>query len=424
MTENLMQFIWQNQLFDKKELKTQNNEPIEIIHQGYLNTNAGADFSMAKIKIGDILWVGDVEIHLKSSDWYKHHHDENEAYRNVILHVVGKADKKVSLNSGNLPQFELKVPENLLANYDYLLKNKHELACHEEIASFSEFEFKMWLERMLIERLEDKTIKVFEVLKQVDNDWNECFYRLLLSNFGFKINALPFEMLALSLPYKIIAKHRDQIKQIEALLYGQAGFLEDEIDDSYFLQLKNEYNFLRKKYGLKSMNKSIWKFARMRPANFPTIRLAQLAQIFYHNENLFSKLIIPQSETKIQSLFNHSISTYWQEHYLFGKKSKQKIKNLGTMSLELILINTIIPVLFAYGKRMGKQDVQDLALEIIEKLPAENNKIVRIFTQYIKIKSAADSQAFIQLFNNYCKLRKCEKCTIGQKIITQKPKEK
>lgn len=424
MTENLLQFIWQNQLFDKKDLKTQNNEPVKIIHQGFLNSNAGADFSMAKIKIGEIVWVGDVEIHLRSSDWYRHHHDKNEAYRNVILHVVGKADKEINLNSGKLQQLELKIPENLLANYQYLQKNKHELACQEEIVLFSDFELKMWLERMLIERMEDKTLKVFELLKQVDNDWNECFYRLLLSNFGFKTNILPFEMLALSLPYKIIAKHRDQIKQVEALLFGQAGLLDENIDDDdYFNDLKTEYNFLRKKYGLKSINKSIWKFARMRPANFPTIRLAQLAQIFYHNETLFSKLIVSQSNTEIQSLFIHPISNYWQEHYLFGKKSKQKIKNLGSTSLELILINTIIPLLFAYGKRMGKQEIQDLALEIIEKLPAENNKIVRIFTHFIKIKSAADSQALIQLYNNYCKQRNCEKCNIGHKIITKKPKD-
>ncbi|MCK5538128.1 MAG: DUF2851 family protein [Bacteroidales bacterium] len=423
MKEKLLQFIWKNKLYGSVPQYTTNGKLVEILSPGMLNSDAGPDFFDAKIKIENLIWAGNIEIHLKASDWHRHGHHNDKAYNNTILHVVLDADKEILIDNRTIPQIQLNFPDYLLKNFTHLMQSDKWIACEDKILNISTFERSAWLNRLMIERLEYKTEAIYKVFEQTKMDWAETFYRLLTKNLGFKTNALPFELLANSLPFKILARHREQPKQIESLILGQAGLLATpKTSDEYYNELRLEYNFLSHKYKLQALDYSIWKWAKMRPSNFPTIRMIQLAQLICKTENLFSKLIEAESIEKLNSLFDIKIdSGYWYNHYQFEKESKEKTKSLGKQSLQLILINTIIPILFAYGKKNQNDELMQRALKFLETIKAEDNTIIRNFIKIgIKFENASNSQACIQLYNNYCIKQKCAACAIGQKLISKK----
>ncbi|MBN2663019.1 MAG: DUF2851 family protein [Bacteroidales bacterium] len=419
MKEQFLQFIWQQQLFIKDDLSTTEGEKIEIISVGYKNSDAGPDFYDAKIRVGEQIWAGTVEIHVKASDWIKHNHGIDRAYDNVILHVVTEADFDVENSLGvKIPTVQLKYSSKLYEKYMHLILNKGPIPCSDFLPNIDVFYIKTWQNRILIERLERKTDNILRFYYANNKSWEETFYQFLLINFGFKVNSLPFELLSKSLPYKIISKQKDNLLQIEALMYGQSGFLNEDIDSEYFNLLKREYEYLQKKYLLKPIEKHLWKFLRLRPVNFPTIRIAQLSQILHSNVNMFSKIISCDEVEQIKQIFRVNVSEYWLNHYTFGKKSPKKDKHLGELSINGLLINTVAVFLFAYGIENKLEKYKEKALDLLETIPPENNSIIEKWdTSFSKPISAFETQSMIELYNEYCKKGRCLDCSIGGKII-------
>ena len=421
MKEEFLHFIWKYHLFNKGNLRTTSGEKLEIISTGTHNLDSGPDFFNAKIRIGKTIWAGNVEIHSKSSDWYVHRHDENETYNNVILHVVEKADREVVPNGRTLPCYELKYAGKLKENYRHLLQSEQWIACQERFHMIDPFELKFWSGALLSERFLAKTGEIKQILQQNKNDWNETFYQLLARNFGMKINALPFELLAKATPLNILGKHKNNLFQIEALLFGQSGLLNEElIGDDYFLKLREEYSFLYKKYKLKPVEAHLWKFMRLRPVNFPTIRISQFAQLICKSTALFSKILETENLKTLELFFDLKSSDYWTNHYRFNKISKGKGKKLGCSTFQNIVINTIAPVLFVYGDMNGKSELKDRAVQFLDELPAEKNSIIEKWEGLgIIPRSAFETQALLQLKNFYCKNKKCLNCRLGTKIISR-----
>jgi hypothetical protein len=426
MNESFLHYLWQYQYFDKTDLQTQDGEPISIFKTGILNTNAGPDFSQAKIKIGAIDWVGNVEIHANASEWLNHKHNINKAYENVILHVVWENDAETKRMDGSvIPTIELKgrVDEGLIRAYKKLINSPASIPCEKSFPVVSDLTKLSMLDQAILQRLESKAEIVNQLLKSNNNDWEETAYQVLLKNFGFKINAEPFLQLAKSLPYKIIQKHSSNLQQIEALLFGQAGMLETKTKDEYISLLYREYEFLSKKYSLyeSRLNSAQWKFLRLRPANFPTLRIAQLASILYSQKNLLSTFIETDSYPKLLNVFAASPATYWQSHYHFAKKSKGFVPDLGESSKQNLLINSVVSLLVAYSKAKDDPRLMERAVEILQHLPAEVNKITKLWTGLgISVKSAFDSQALIEQYNNLCQKRQCLNCAVGVSLL--KPK--
>ncbi|MCJ8209322.1 DUF2851 family protein [Mucilaginibacter sp. RS28] len=421
-TEDFLYYVWKFRLYDRNLLQTTAGEPVEIIHPGMQNTNAGPDFYNARIKIGDTLWAGNVEIHVAASDWHKHGHHRDKAYENVILHVVYKNDMPESVRAKTLPILELneRINGDLYSRYHNLIYgNQQIIPCEGTIKTVDDLTLRNWMTRVLVERLEKKSTAVLKNLEHNRGDWEETFYQHLAANFGFKVNALPFEMMAKSLPQQILGKHKNSPLQIEALVFGQAGFLEDEFKDDYPKQLKTEYGFLRKKYNLQPIEKHLWKFARMRPLNFPTLRLAQFAALVVQSNHLFSKIIeIADTKTLHQLFDDVAVNTYWDNHYRFEVESKPALKTMGSSSVDNLMLNTIALFLFSYGKQYQQQKYTNRALQLLEQLPAENNAIVNDFVSLgVKIKTAFDSQALLELRSSYCNHKQCLQCGVGNKIL-------
>lgn len=419
MKEEFIHYIWKYKLYNKEILKDQNENTIEVINQGTHNTDSGPDFFNSKIKIDDAVWAGNVEIHINSSDWYNHNHHKDKAYDNVILQVVLNNNKKVLRTNGELiPTMELKFNQELFDNYESLLKQETWIPCQNKIENLDSFIINNWLEKLGIERLEQKADKINFILQQTNNSWENAFYIQLARNFGFKLNSDPFEMLAKSLPLSYLAKHKDNLFQIEALLFGQAGFLNDESGDEYYESLKKEYLYLKKKFQLNPIERHLWKFLRSRPGNFPTIRIAQFAKLIYSSTSLFSKLIEVNTIEDCYNLLIVKPSDYWSNHYTFNKESIQKLKVIGKSAIDILLINTIIPCLFIYGKTKGIVDLQDKAIHFLESIKPEKNSIVSKWNDLgIKSDNAFFTQALIQLKNNYCDSKKCLNCRVGNYII-------
>lgn len=424
MTEDFLQHIWKYHLFDKNNLIASTGEKIEILNIGQKNIDAGPDFFNAKVKIDNTVWAGNIEIHINSSDWVKHSHNKNKAYDNVILHVVYNNDMQITRSTGEpIPTIELKFDKKLYSNYQDLIKNEQWISCENEINNIDGFIIDFWLNSLLIERLENKSEYILKTLKQNNNNWEETFYQQLAKNFGIKINQQPFEQLAKSLPLKYLSKHKNNLLQIEAFLFGQAGFLETNVDgDDYYSKLKKEYSFLKNKFNTKPIEKHLWKFLRLRPSNFPTIRIAQFASLIYKSSSLFSKIIESDDLIEIKKYFSVSTSEYWHTHYVFNKTTKKKIKKTGDVFTNSLIINTIVPFLFVYSKSKDNDDYKIRALKFLEKLPAEKNSIINNWKSLgMPVPNAFYSQALIQLKNEYCNKKKCLYCQIGNRIIASKP---
>jgi hypothetical protein len=421
LPEEFLQYIWENRLFYTDNLTTTTGERVEVVKTGQRNSDSGPDFFNAKIKIGETVWAGNVEIHKKSSDWQKHNHQNDMAYDSVILHVVETNDSPVKrANNKTIPTLLLKYPERLRINYQNLLDAQTWIACQNQFHKVNPVVLQLGFNRLMIERLEDKTGEILERLEQNNNDWNETFYQVLAKMFGFKVNAIPFELLAKSLSLKTLAKHKNSLLQLEALLFGNAGLLNTQLlGDSYFLQLRNEYSFLYKKYKLKGIESHLWKFMRLRPGNFPTIRISQLAALIYRSHGLFSKIIEIDKIDELKKLFEVSASEYWNSHYNFNKLSKRNSKKrLGETSVNVLIINIVIPFLFVYGEKQNRDYLKNRALEFLEQLPPERNSIISNWKKLgIETRSAFETQALLQLKNIYCKKKKCLNCQIGVKIV-------
>ena len=418
MKEELLHYIWKHELFEKN-LTGNNGEAVKIIDAGQYNNDAGPDFVNARVIINDTIWAGNIEIHIKSSNWESHNHNKDKAYNNVILHVVSKYDKPAfRANGEQITTIELEFDEKIKQNYQELIKESNTILCHKNLADLDSFIIKMWLDSLCIERLEEKTEYINTVLKYTNNNWEETFYIILARNFGFKTNALPFELLAKSLPLKILAKYSKDILQLEALLFGQAGFLNNQLQDTYAKKLFKEYSYLKKIHKLSPIDKSLWKFMRLRPSNFPTIRISQFSNLVYKSSHLFSKTLETKNIKELTELYSCSISQYWKTHYTFDKLSTEKNKNIGKSALLGIFINTVLPFMFIYGKLRGINELKDKALELLEQIPAEKNSTIKKWEDLNIIPvNAAQSQAIILLTNNYCNKKNCLYCQIGNSII-------
>ncbi len=423
MSESFLHYLWQFQYFDKKELKTTSGEQLVIFNPGMLNGDAGPDFSQAKVKIEDIDWAGNVEIHIQSSGWTDHGHHQDQAYENVVLHVVWTEDKPVYRRDGSrIPTMELKerVDEQLIREYKKLINQPSPIPCEHSFRRIDDIIKLSMVDKALTKRLEDKANRVNVSLAQNNGDWEETAYQLLAANFGFKVNKEPFVLLAKLLPYRIIQKHRDQLLQIEALLFGQAGFLITKTKDEYITTLYKEYSFLSKKYSLNDsqMNPVQWKYLRLRPANFPSLRIAQFAAMLQSTKSIFSNLIEAVSYKDLQQFFEITTSTYWQTHYRFGKKAEGIVPSFGDASADMVIINTVVPLLVAYGKAKDDWSLVDKAVNILQQIPVEKNKIVTVWKNLgYSAKTAFDSQGLIELYRNFCQQRQCLNCTIGSSIL-------
>jgi hypothetical protein len=412
MTERLLQYIWQFQHFNKSELATAEHEGLQIIQPGLYNTNQGPDFLDAKIRIGNTTWAGSIELHINSSDWKNHKHASDKNYKNVILHVVWQHDIDLQLPFSTLVLQE-KVPKILLERYDELMNAAGFIPCEKTIHAVNDISWLSWKERLLIERLESRSKLIFEQLDENNAHWEEVFWWLLAKNFGAKVNTDSFEKIARSVSINILSRHKSQVQQLEALLFGQAGLLEETFAESYPRMLQKEYRFLKNKYKLQPIAGSLL-FLRMRPSNFPTVRLAQLAMLIHESVHLFSTVKSAPSLSEIRSLLNITANDYWHYHYVFDETTAFKTKNLGSQMSDTLLINAIVPIIFAYGHYHKDDQYKDKALDWLSAIHAEKNLITRKFETLGMInKTAFDSQAFIQLKNEYCNKKRCLECRIN-----------
>jgi len=422
MREDFLHYIWKFGLFDKTELQTTCGKKILIVKTGLANTNSGPDFFNAKVYIDDALWAGNIEIHVNESDWSRHEHQKDDAYNNVILHVVYVSDSTtVNARGKKIPVVALsdRISLKQFDLYQRFLESKQFIPCAQNIRGVNDGIVNSWLERILIERLERKSAAITERLNRNRGDWFQTFWEQMAMSFGFKTNALPFEMLAMSLPFMLLEKYKHSLLTIEALLFGQSGMLNESLSEPYYQQLQNEYSFLQKKHNLIPMQSAGWKFGRMRPGNFPTIRLAQLAQLIHQRGNLFNRIIETDTFLAIKEMFKIEASMYWNDHYGFGQASTRKYsKFIGEDSVDIIVINVVVPFLFAYSRHMGLEHLTERSMNLLESMNSESNAVVKGFEKIGLMSSdAGRSQSFLELKSQYCDQKKCLNCSIGVQLI-------
>jgi hypothetical protein len=420
MSENFLQFIWNLGLYDSSDLVTDDGEHVKVISAGVQNRDSGPDFYNAKIQIGDTVWAGTVEIHKKSSDWILHGHQDDSAYDNVILHVVEKNDVEIKRRNGEtLPCLRITCNEKFKARYIELSESTQHIPCASHIAEVEPFKVRFWLNRIATERLERKTDEISALIKETTGDFEEVFHRVMFKYFGFKTNAVPFEMLARSLSAKLLRKYSHSLQSVEALLFGQAGFLDNEAADEYSSILQKDYHFFKIKHKITGMDKSMWKYAKLRPANFPTIRISQLAAIINKYQRLWDTIVSMEKIKDIRQIFDVAASKYWNSHYIFGKFSAEAIpKRLGDRAVRNLIINVIVPMIFVYSNYRNDEVLKERAMFFLESMPAESNSIINKWTEYgIKPTNALESQALLHLQEEYCSDRKCLKCSIGKEVI-------
>ncbi len=429
MKEEFLYYLWENRLTDNN-LQTTEGEQVEVVSTGYRNTNSGPDFLEAKIQIGDKLWAGHVEIHVKSSDWNRHGHQTDKSYQNVILHVVYENDTKAN----ELPTLELKgrFNETLFSQYQAFISSKNWIPCEKSIDRVPVFTRLSWMDRMAVERLESKSGNVTKILESNQFDWEDALYKLLMRYFGLKVNNEAFETLANILTFKTLLKHANNLVQVEAMLMGCAGFLETDFTEDYPLLLKREFAVMKAKFNLLTLPAERWKFMRMRPSNFPTLRLAQMAQLIHKNGCLFSKIREAKNAAEVKALFDVAASEYWETHYRFNQRlpnppdplkrgshgSRKMSKHLGDATANILIINAVTPLLFCYGKLHKDESVCDTAMQFLEETEAEDNAIIRHFASCgIKAENAMQTQALLHLYNMYCKRKRCLECRIGNVLL-------
>lgn len=413
--EQLLHYVWKHKIFPLKELKTTTGQQVEVIDTGLANTDAGPDFFNAKLKLDGVLWIGNIEIHERSSDWFKHGHHADAGYNSVILHIASEIDTEISRSNGErIPQIQLICPEAVRTNYKELLETDSYPPCYRIIPSLPPFTAHSWMTALQMERFEQKATLLNERLKRCQGNWEDAFFITLARNFGFGLNGDAFETWAHRLPFRAVDKHRNDLFQIEAIFFGQAGILEDSDGDGYYLRLKKEYTYLQHKFGLIPMDASLWRFLRLRPANFPHIRIAQLACLYHRAYGLLSRIMETETLQGVRDILKGGTSEYWLTHYTFGGSSPSRPKTLSNTSLDLLIINTVVTFLYAYGLHKGNRVLCARAGSFLEELKAENNYITRMWEQCgMKASNAADSQALIQLKKEYCDKKKCLYCRIG-----------
>lgn len=416
MTERLLQYIWQFQYFNNRNLETTSAESLMVVRNGLYNTNQGPDFLDARVKIGATEWAGNIELHVKSSEWLTHKHSNDQHYNNVILHVVWEDDLKEKLPFPTL-ELQSRVSNILLKQYEELMQSPLFIPCQQHISLVPEIIFTAWKERLLVERLQQKALHIESLLSGNQYHWEEVFWWMLAKNFGIRINADSFEKIARSISINILAKHRNQLIQLEAILMGQAALLDKKFEEDYPNMLRKEYNFLQKKYRLKKAHAPLY-FLRMRPANFPTIRLSQLSQLIHQSQHLFSAVRDADEISELEKLLSVTANDYWHYHYTFDEPTVFKKKVLGKQMIDNIIVNTIAPVLYAYGYINSNEKYKDKAMQCLAETTAEHNSITKGFEQLnISNSNAFDSQALIQLKNHYCNYKHCLQCTIGNRIL-------
>lgn len=419
--ERLLHYVWKYKLYPATPLITTEGLPVQVIDPGMPNTGAGPDFFHAKIKMGDTLWAGSVEVHDKASDWLRHRHDEDESYDAVIAHVTGCNDAEIQRTDGEpVPQIVLSVSTSVRSTVEWLLGREASVPCRSRMPDIPSLHWSLWLGALLGERLERKTRHVYTLLEEYRHDWNEVFYIMLTRNFGFGLHSDAFERLARSLPLRCIQKQRSSHTQVEALLFGQAGMLEADYDCHYYRLLQREYRFLRHKFGLESLDESVFKNLRSRPFNFTPLKLAQLAALWVQHDTLFSAILEARTPGEIKRYFRIAPSDYWETHYHFRDTSPQKPKPIGEKALNILLINTVVPLYFAYGQQNKLPEYCERAIRLLESIPPEQNSIVALFAQAgIQIRNAGDTQALIQLKREYCEKKNCLHCRIGFQLVKQ-----
>ncbi|MFD2941268.1 DUF2851 family protein [Flavobacterium notoginsengisoli] len=420
MKEDFLHYLWKFRKFDTLNLKTAQGEIITILKTGDYLELSGPDFFNAHVMIGNQKWAGNVEIHIKSSDWYLHNHENNPAYKNVILHVVWENDTAIFREDNTeIPVLILKdyVEKEIIANYNALISPKTWISCEKQIKDIDDFVFKSWQERLFFERLERKSSFIYQLLEETNRDWEAVLFCLLAKNFGLNTNGTSFLQIAKSIPFSIIRKESFEIENLEALFFGSASLLNAEKEDVYFKDLKFRYFYLMHKYQMERTFVEPVQFFKLRPDNFPTIRLAQLASLFHKTQNLFSKVNNLKSLESVYNLFNVSASDYWKNHYQFDKESPKKAKSLSKSFLDLIVINTIIPIQFAYSSTLGQPITEDL-IDFMNEVAPEKNAITDKFISFgIQSKNAFESQTLLELKNEYCNHKACLKCVIGVELL-------
>ena len=430
--EQLLHYVWKHKMFPLRELTTTDGRTVEVIDPGLHNRNAGPDFFNAKVKVGGTLWVGNVEIHDRSSDWYAHGHDHDSAYDNTVLHVASVIDRDVVTTTGQqVPQLQLDVPPVVQQHYEELIRTDKYPPCYQIIPDLSTLMIHSWMAALQTERLERKTEDIRRRADRCNGSWEDAYFVTLARNYGFGINGDAFEQWAYHVPLPAVGKHRDDLFQVEAIFMGQAGLLnrdtgpqhyrEQALNEGYFAKLRNEYQYLAHKFSLEPMDAKLWRFLRLRPQNFPHIRISQLANLYYERKANLSKLIECETIGQLQDMMLTHVTPYWETHYTFGSESAQNGKNLSPFSINLLMINTAIPMLFAYGRHASKELLCDRAFDFLEQLKAENNFIIRMWRDCgLPVRTAGDSQALIQLKKEYCDRKDCLRCRIGYEYLKRK----
>ncbi len=422
MTEEYLHYVWKYQLFPIACLSTFEQESITVLKAGVHNFNSGPDFLDARVKIGDAIWAGNVEIHVRSSDWNKHRHQYDVAYNNVVLHVVYENDSLIYNEAGNIiPVLELKelIDHHHYFNYERFVASELWVPCANQIKEVPSIVLSGWKSRLLYNRLETKTEAILDELHRTSGNWAEVFHRFLCRSFGMKVNSEAMMELAQKLPVRLLLKEGSELIKLEALFFGQAGLLNNSLEDEYHQELRKEYLYLKQKYQLQSLRKVQWKYSRLRPPNFPTIRLAQLAMLYSINVNMFELIRDRQSFENIKMVLETGVSGYWQSHYRFGVVAKSRISSqVGQSLIDNVMINVVVPITFAYGKSIADQNYMEYAVELIENIKTEDNKVVRGWEKIgVDVNGAQESQAMLELYQNYCSAKKCLNCNIGVRLL-------
>ena len=432
--EQLLQYVWKHKILPLECLETTDGKALENIDPGLHNRNAGPDFFNAKLRIGNTMWVGNVEIHEHSKDWFRHGHDSDPAYDNVVLHVVEDVDCDVTNSRGEfIPQIKLCVPVTVTLNYKELLNADAYPPCYRIVPELSQLTVHSWMAALQTERLERKTLDIARRAERANGSWEDAYFITLARNYGFGINGDAFEQWAYNVPLNQVAHHRDDIFQIEAIFLGQAGLLDidaipakyqkEAMNDGYFNRLKNEYKYLAHKFSLTPMNRTMWKFLRLRPQNFPHIRISQLATLYHDRKTSLSQLVECMNVDEMRRMLSTHVTEYWATHYTFGAESASNSKSMSPFSINLLMINTAIPMLFAYGRHTCDDTLCDRAFDMLEQLKAEDNHIIRMWKECgLKVATAGDSQALIQLKNEYCDRKDCLRCRFGYEYLKRSEK--